>query len=293
MGMIILLFYVIPYMVVSAIIMLITVKYIKRIWIRGIVAAALFLIPIYDIIITNILGVYYCATTPKAFIKETVEYPQSIYFEDNVRPFEDANINWIKGRFVDGVHIKTLALNLPDGNVTVFSFNENFSELKEYEETEKELDKAMGICDTLEKEVRKKLEDGIIKYKSDEHSRYINKIDIQKESIFKLMNKSKEIRNKMIIQTTTTKDKIPETNYTAKFDEIKLDKFSSNFLIATEFKLINNKTSEIIAYKREYHNYYYNMFPNLSTGGKINWKSFCDCEKLDKEIGVIFLDEYL
>lgn len=177
--------------------------------------------------------------------------------------------------------------------MTVFSFNENSSELKEYEETEKELDKAMGICDTLEKEVRKKLEDGIIKYKSDEHSRYINKIDIQKESIFKLMNKSKEIRNKMIIQTTTTKDKIPKTNYTAKFDEIKLDKFSSNFLIATEFKLINNKTSEIIAYKREYHNYYYNMFPNLSTGGKINWKSFCDCEKLDKKIGVIFLDEYL
>ena len=186
-------------MAVSAIIMLIAVKYIKKNWIRGIVAAALFLIPIYDIIITNILGAYYCATTPKAFIKETVEYPQSIYFEDNVRPFEDANRNWIKGRFVDGVHIKTLALNLPDGNVTVFSFNENFSELKEYEETEKELDKAMGICDTLEKEVRKKLEDGIIKYKSDEHSRYINKIDIQKESIFKLMNKSKEIRNKMII----------------------------------------------------------------------------------------------
>jgi len=256
-------------------------------------SGALFLIPTYDIIITNILGAYYCATAPKAFIKETVEYPQSIYFEDNVRPFEDANINWIKRRFVDGIHIKTLALNLSDENVTVFSFNENSSELKEYEETEKELDKAMGICDTLEKEVRKKLEDGIIKYKSDEHSRYINKIDMQKESIFKLMNKSKEIRNKMIIQTTTTKDKIPETNYTAKFDEIKLDKFSSNFLIATEFKLINNKTSEIIAYKREYHNYYYNMFPNLSTGGKINWKSFCDCEKLDKKIGVIFLDEYL
>ena len=91
----------------------------------------------------------------------------------------------------------------------------------------------------------------------------------------------------------TTKDKMPKINYTAIFDEIKLDKFSSNFLIATEFKLINNKTSEIIAYKREYHNYYYNMFPNLSTGGKINWKSFCDCEKLDKKIGVIFLDEYL
>lgn len=69
MGMIILLFYVIPYMAVSAIVMVITAKYTKRIWIRGIVAAALFLIPTYDIIITNILEVYYCATTPKAFIK--------------------------------------------------------------------------------------------------------------------------------------------------------------------------------------------------------------------------------
>ena len=132
--MIILLFYVIPYMAVSAIVMVITVKYTNKIWIRGIVAAALFLIPTYDIIITNILGAYYCATAPKAFIKETVEYPQSIYFENNVRPFEDENIKWIKGMFVDGIHIKTLALNLSDGNVTVFSFNENSSELKEYEE---------------------------------------------------------------------------------------------------------------------------------------------------------------
>lgn len=45
MGMIILLFYVIPYMAVSAIVIVITVKYTKKIWIRGIVAAALFLIP--------------------------------------------------------------------------------------------------------------------------------------------------------------------------------------------------------------------------------------------------------
>ena len=66
MGMIILLFYVIPYLAVSTVVMVITIKYAKKIWIRGIVAAALFLIPTYDIIITNILGAYYCATAPKA-----------------------------------------------------------------------------------------------------------------------------------------------------------------------------------------------------------------------------------
>ena len=84
MGMIILVVYIIPYLAVSTIVMVIAIKYTKKIWIRGIVAAVLFLIPTYDIIITNILGVYYCTTAPKAFIKETVEYPESIYFEDNV-----------------------------------------------------------------------------------------------------------------------------------------------------------------------------------------------------------------
>ena len=42
MGMIILLFYVIPYLAVSAIVMAITLKQTNKIWIRGIVAARYF-----------------------------------------------------------------------------------------------------------------------------------------------------------------------------------------------------------------------------------------------------------
>ena len=121
--MIILFFYIIPYMAVSAIIMLITVKYIKKNWIRGIVAAALFLIPTYDIIITNILGAYYCATTPKPFVKEMVEYPESIYFEDNVfGGFNEDDTKDMFNNYLDGIHLKTLALNLPDGNVAIYHY---------------------------------------------------------------------------------------------------------------------------------------------------------------------------
>ena len=69
MGMIILFVYIIPYMAVSAIVMVITVKYTKKIWIRGIVAAALFLIPTYDIIITNILGAVLLRYRSKSFYK--------------------------------------------------------------------------------------------------------------------------------------------------------------------------------------------------------------------------------
>ena len=53
MGMIILVVYIIPYLAVSTIVMVIAIKYTKKIWIRGIVAAVLFLIPTYDIITTN------------------------------------------------------------------------------------------------------------------------------------------------------------------------------------------------------------------------------------------------
>jgi len=43
----------------------------------------------YDIIITNILSYYYCESTPthpKTLITKKIEYPESIYWEDNIYP---------------------------------------------------------------------------------------------------------------------------------------------------------------------------------------------------------------
>ena len=160
MGMIILFFYIIPYIAVSAIIMLITVKYIKKNWIRGIVAVVLFLIPTYDIIITNILGVYYCATAPKAFIKETVEYPESIYFEDNIfNGFNEQDIEYMMNNYLDGIHLKTLVLNLPDGNVAIYHYEKNQDEY-----------------DKIVKEVKQELEDKTSHY-DDIRARIIKIID--------------------------------------------------------------------------------------------------------------------
>ena len=132
MGMIILVVYIIPYLAVSTIVMVIAIKYTKKIWIRGIVAAVLFLIPTYDIIITNILGVYYCTTAPKAFIKETVEYPESIYFEDNVfNGFNEQDIENMMNNYLDGIHLKTLALNLPDGNVAIYHYEKKSRRIRQ------------------------------------------------------------------------------------------------------------------------------------------------------------------
>ncbi len=81
------------------------------------------LLPTYDIIITNALGAYYCKTDPnsKTFIKEKVEYPESIYWEDNIfGGFDKEDRKLMIMNYLDGVHLKTMALNGEDGKIYLY-----------------------------------------------------------------------------------------------------------------------------------------------------------------------------
>ena len=89
------------------------------------VAALLFLT--HDIIITNILAYRICKADPqpKTFINKTVEYPESIYWEDNIYPGFDENDRLLMIRnYLDGVHLKTMALNGTDGTIHVYTATE-------------------------------------------------------------------------------------------------------------------------------------------------------------------------
>jgi len=97
----------------------------------------------YDIIITNILTAYYCNTAPnpKTKIEKKVEYPISIYWEDNVYPgFSKADRELMIINYLDGVHLKTMALNAPDGKIYIYhierpilkKLKEEFSESEWY-----------------------------------------------------------------------------------------------------------------------------------------------------------------
>ena len=82
---------------------------------------------IEDIVITNILGGYYCSQepNPKTFIKEKVEYPESIYWEDNVYPgFNEKARKLMIINYLDGKHLKEIALNGDDGKVYVYTAEE-------------------------------------------------------------------------------------------------------------------------------------------------------------------------
>lgn len=96
-------------------------RFTQKKWMQRMVLAIIFLIPTYDIIITNILGAYHCLTTPSTYINKTVEYPESIYWEDNVYPgFSEEDRKLMIMNYLDGKHLKTMALNGDDGKIYTY-----------------------------------------------------------------------------------------------------------------------------------------------------------------------------
>jgi hypothetical protein len=81
----------------------------------------------HDIIITNFLAYRICKAdpNPKTFIKQTVEFPESIYWEDNIYPgFDEKDRLLMIRNYLDGVHLKKMALNSPDGTIYLYSASE-------------------------------------------------------------------------------------------------------------------------------------------------------------------------
>jgi len=125
-------------------------NYIK--WGSVILLVAIVLALTHDIIITNILAFKICKSdpSPKVFINKTVESPGSIYWEDNIFPGFDNDDRLLMIRnYLDGVNLKTMALNAPDGTIHLFtSTKEDWQESKEI----KARNKTGNYLETLEKE---------------------------------------------------------------------------------------------------------------------------------------------
>ncbi len=110
----------------------------------------------HDIIITNILAYRICKAdpNPKTFIKETVEYPESIYLEDNIYPGfdEKSRIRMIQ-TYLDGLHLKTMALNGPDGRIYQYTADEQDWKLSEEIKAQKHEGNYLNTLDTTAKSI--------------------------------------------------------------------------------------------------------------------------------------------
>ncbi len=207
----------------------------KKKYIAKIVLAVFILFPVYDIVITNILGVYYCLLAsphPKTKIEKKVEYPISIYWEDNVYPgFSKEDRELMIINYLDGVHLKIMALNGPE-NKKVYVYHTTQEDIKK---------------------IRKKIR-GIE-----------NVITYNKAFAAEIMKTEK----------IYTKKTMPKTNYTVTFNEVKLPSFARKFLYSDETKVIENSTNKVIAYNRRIMHFFYNILPDFVGGRYYDPDAIC------------------
>ncbi len=114
-------------------------RYPQKRYLPKLVIAFFILLPTYDIIIANTLGAYHCLTTPSTYISKKVEYPESIYWEDNVYPgFNEEDRKLMVMNYLDGVHLKQMALNGDDGKIYVYEAKEGEFDSFQYDEKYKD-----------------------------------------------------------------------------------------------------------------------------------------------------------
>ena len=197
-------------------------------------ALALFVAPLlfltHDVIITNILAYRICKAepNPKTYIKKTIEYPESIYWEDNVYPgFDEQDRLLMIRNYLDGVHLKTLALNGPDGTIYVYSATEE--DWRESSANNKETEQDWkDYFTTLDEEARKIADQG----------------------------------------RTGTRQTMPQLNYSVVFNVVPLTPFERRYLWRDEVTITDESTEEVIAYNRRLMRRWYMIFPDIALGNR-------------------------
>lgn len=112
------------YLVGAAIVLVVTRKLTKSKRIFALVALVLILFPFRRLMFYEALFAYY-GRTPLQEIRQTVEFPLSVYWEDNVWPgFDEYGRHWMVKNYLDGIHLQTLALNGDDGKFYLFRASE-------------------------------------------------------------------------------------------------------------------------------------------------------------------------
>lgn len=214
-----------------------------------------------EVILSNTLGAYYCAQepNPKTYIKHTVEEPISIYWEDNVYPgFDEADAKLMVANYLDGVHLQTMALNTPDGKVRVYSYanvSQSYVDLvKEGYVVSKEWIVRKAASSKAFEEAydskRSKYKEGYSRDSSPlkELSAAFREIDAKKSAFTKQIEAEKAKLD--LIITETTKEQMPQMNYTVKTDEVHLSDLARKVLYSDEVKITENRSKEVIAYDR-------------------------------------------
>jgi hypothetical protein len=222
-------------------------------------------------------GMKYCSAepNPNTWIGERVEVPESIYWEDELyNGFTDEDANLMVTNYLDGVHLKTMALNTPDGKVKIYSYKdipqtyidlveEGFVVAKESKKQKVLFDKARN---------HKNPKDYPENFK--EISKSYFQTDKKKSSIQKQIEEAKTKLNLVITQMT--KETMPKMNYTVTTKVIPLPDDARKYIYIDEVKVLDNHTDKTIAYNRRVmQRYSSSLLPDMVGGRRFVPEPMC------------------
>lgn len=240
------------YLVGAAILLVVTRKLTKSKRIFALVALALILFPFRRLIFYEALFAYY-ERTPLQEIRQTVDSPVSVYWEDNVWPgFDEYGRHWMVKNYLDGVHLQALALNGDDGKIYLYrATKEDFAEsaklLAEVERLEAE-------HEALKVEAKQSSMDRNdplwVKSRNDAETTRVlrwERYEPQKErEVAQIIDRAE------IHQDITT---LPAMNYRVKFNPLPKSLVVNNdykILHADRISIIDTRANQEIAFSRRY-----------------------------------------
>jgi len=188
-------------------------------------------------------------------IHQTIGSPQSVFWLDNVWPgFDEYGRHWMVANYLDGKHLKVLAMNGDDGKIYLYRATETdfigSEKLRmQHErliEKKKELEaraKQAGRAGRTEE--KDKLWQAI----QDEHHPEIRALgygEKRKQEVNTIFSRP-EIYQKV--------EELPLINYLVEFNPISLTSIEKKFLWADEIRITSTQSGETIAYSKRYMSY--------------------------------------
>jgi hypothetical protein len=160
---------------------------------------------------------------PLQEIYQTVEYPESVYWQDDVWPgFDDYGRRWMVEQYLDGIHLKILAMNGDDGKIYLYrAEREMFIDSENIKEKMSQLDSSKNEYSKL-------------------HENYMR---IKKATVDKITTKVEMINSPL---------QLPPIHYNVHFAPLDNWWRDRGIYHADQITIINSTTKGIVAYSRRY-----------------------------------------
>lgn len=228
----------------------------KHRWVVFIVFFLVYLpLPFSDLIVKTAILSARTFNSDLQEIRQTVEFPESVVWIDNVWPgFDEYGRHWMVKNYLDGVHLKILALHGDDGKF--YLYRASAEDFAESEKLRPDHERLVREKKELEEEAKRTGRSGNQKKKDklwhtiwEEHVPKIKAVGYdqqRKEEVGRIFSRP-EIYQKV--------EDLPPVNYRVEFNPIAITSIEKKLLWADKIKVISTQSNNVIAYSKRYMSY--------------------------------------